>query len=101
MIFEIHLRRNSIKPCPVTRIMEVYTYHYNCKRWYGNVAGTRNLYLEGTVHPEEAAREDAKTITGSSECDIQLVQKFTMMVTDVETFPAMACLPLFKYSETT
>ena len=79
--------------------MDIYTYRYKCKRWYGNVTGTRNLYLEGSIVPEEAAKKDAKSVSGSGDCDIQLIQKFTMVVTDVETYPAMACQPLFKYVE--
>lgn len=78
--------------------MNVYTYHYNCPRWYGTVSGTRNLYLEGNVHPEEAIRRDAASMSGSEDCDIQLVQKFTMVIQDVETFPSMAALPLHKYN---
>lgn len=80
--------------------MDVYTYQYSCKRWYGDVTGTRNLYLEGSTPAEQAAQKDAKLATNSSACDIQLIQKFKMVVTDVETFPAMACQPLFKYVET-
>jgi len=60
----------------------------------------RNLYLEGLTPPEQAAQKDAKMATGSATCDVQLIQKFKMVVTDVETFPAMACQPLFKYVET-
>ena len=80
--------------------MDVYTYHYICSRWYGYVTGTRNLYLEGPTPPEQAAQKDAKMFTGSETCDVQLIQKYKMVVTDVETFPAMACQPLFKYVET-
>ena len=80
--------------------MDVYTYHYTCRRWYGNITGMRNLYLEGLTPPEQAAQKDAKMATGSTTCDVQLIQKFKMVVTDVETFPAMACQPLFKYVET-
>jgi len=80
--------------------MDVYTYHYTCQRWYGEVTGTRNLYLENSMPPEQAAQKDAKMANNSSVCDIQLIQKFKMVVTDVETFPAMACQPFFKYVET-
>lgn len=76
--------------------MDVYTYHYSCSRWYGVASGTRHLYLEGNLHPEDAARHDAKRVTGSSECDIHLIQKYKMVIEDVETYPAMACLPLHK-----
>ena len=79
--------------------MDVYTYRYSCQRWYSTVTGTRNLYLEQDIVPEVAAKNDAKRITGSSDCDVQLIQRFKMVVTDVETFPAMACQPLFRYNK--
>lgn len=77
--------------------MNVYTYHYNCPRWYGTNSGTRHLILEGNIHPEEAVRRDAAMLTGSADCDIRLIQKFTMVIQDVETYPAMAALPLHKF----
>lgn len=76
--------------------MDIYVYHYNCPRWYGWQSGTRRLYVEGAVHPEQAVKSDAKKISGSDDCDIHLIQKFTMVIKDVETYPAMACLPLHK-----
>lgn len=81
--------------------MNVYTYHYTCPRWYGTATGTRHLYLEGSLQPEDAARRDAESVTGSTECDIHLIQKYTMVVQDVETYPAMACLPLHKCKDDT
>lgn len=81
--------------------MNVYTYHYDCKSWYGTIRGTRNIYLEGgEVHPEEAVRKDAQIVSGSNDCNIRLIQKYTMTITDVETYPAMASLPLHKYTAT-
>lgn len=79
--------------------MDVFTYAYNCSRWYGAVSGTRNIYVEGEVTPIKAATEDAKRFTGSKTCDIRLLQRYKMIVSDVETFPAMATQPLFKCSD--
>ena len=81
--------------------MEVFTYTYHCKTWYNKVKGIRNVYVESGVDvlPEEAAKKDAEVATGSSECDIQLLQRFRMVVSDVEAFPAMAAQPLYKYSK--
>lgn len=61
--------------------------------------GTRNIYIESDLNPESAAKSDAKGITGASDCDIQLIQRFKMSVTDVETYPAMACQPLFRFHQ--
>ncbi len=79
--------------------MEVFTYRYKCKRWYGHVTGTRNLYVEDSTPPQTAALQDAKAYSGSETCDVQLMQKFRIVVTDVEMFPGMACQPLHCFNE--
>tara|TARA_B110000091_G_C13324624_1_gene273811 strand:- start:202 stop:354 length:153 start_codon:yes stop_codon:yes gene_type:complete len=47
-----------------------------------------------------AAQEDAKAVSGANKCDVHLIQKFKMSVTEVETYPAMACQPLHNWSKT-
>ena len=79
--------------------MDVYTYQYACQRWWGITTGKRNIYIENDLNPEQAARNDAKIVSGASECDVQLIQRFKMSVTDVETYPAMACQPMFRYQK--
>ena len=39
--------------------MDVFTYSYDCPRWYGRSQGTRNLYLDpmSTTEPIEAAKK--------------------------------------------
>jgi len=81
--------------------MDVYSYRYSCSTWYGLLksTGIRNFYSDSNIDPVQAAKKDAKRFNNSSECDIQLLQRFKMTVTDVETFPAMAAQPLYKYNE--
>lgn len=81
--------------------MDVYSYSYSCKTWYGLITATgiRNLYIDSNIDPYQAVKKDAKKFNNSSDCDIQLLQRFKMTVTDVETFPAMAAQPLHKYNE--
>lgn len=76
----------------------MYTYSYLCTRWYGSLSGVRNIYMEGDMAPEIAATKDAELISGSKTCDIQLLQRFRMVVSDVETFPAMAAQPLHRFT---
>jgi len=82
--------------------MDVYSYRFSCKTWYGlsTATGIRNFYCDSSVAPDVAAKNDAKQFNRSSECDVQLLQRFKMTVTDVETFPAMAAQPLHRYNET-
>ena len=70
--------------------MDIYTYKYTCPLWYMTYTGTRNIYVESDVQPEEAALTDAKAFSGAPTCDVHLLQKFRMTVSDVETYPAMA-----------
>ena len=61
-----------------------------------------NFYSDSELSPEKAvlaAKMDAERTHSSSECDVQLLQKFKMTVTDVETFPAMAAQPLYQIHE--
>lgn len=58
--------------------------------------GTRNIYVEDNTSPEEAALADAKAYSGADKCDIHLLQKFRMTVTDVETYPAMALQKTYR-----
>ena len=78
--------------------MDVYSYRYKCNTWYYlEVSGIRNFYSQDSVEPKLAALDDARKFTGSKECDVELLQRFKMTVTDVETFPAMATQPLHLY----
>jgi len=79
--------------------MDVFTYSYSCSNWYSQYQGVRNIYVEDGTLPEIAAKKDALVISGASRCDVQLIQRFKMVVTDVETYPAMACQPLHKWRE--
>lgn len=82
--------------------MDVYSYRYTCKTWYWTTTtGIRNFYSNDPSMDdkiEKAAIQDAKRANNSAECDIQLLQKFKMTVTDVQTFPAMAAQPLHQWS---
>jgi len=81
--------------------MDVFTYSYDCPRWYGRNQGTRNLYLDpmSTTEPIEAAKKDAQTISGSQTCDVHLIQKFRLAIEHVETYPAMATTPMYKFKQ--
>jgi len=70
--------------------MDGYLYHYRCPRWYGTPSGVRNLFLYNktshTKSPESIAKKDAEELTGSKTCDIQLIQKFSIMIQPLYTY---------------
>lgn len=73
--------------------MHGYLYHYKCSRWYGEQRGLKNIFVSD--HPKEnldivtLARQDAKKTTGSETCDIQLLQKFNILIKPVTTYSSL------------
>ena len=58
-----------------------YNYRYSCDMWWGYVVGVRNISYDGTE--DEVIAEGQKTarrITGSSNCKIELLEKFFMII---------------------
>jgi hypothetical protein len=58
-----------------------YNYSYSCDRWWGYTEGVRNIACDGTE--EEViteAHKTAKRITGSSNCKIEILEKFFMII---------------------
>jgi hypothetical protein len=82
--------------------MDIYSYRYSCQTWWGLVTttGIRNLYTDSEIAPEIAAKNDAKKFNNTSDCDVQLLQRFKMTVTEVEPYPALAAQPIYRYNET-
>ena len=66
-----------------------YTYRYNCKTWWGVRSGTRNIIVPDENDVEKYAINDANRTTGSSTCNIALMQKFfvTVQLADIYKFP--------------
>lgn len=73
--------------------MEGYLYHYNCARWYGSRTGLKNIFIDtksksdNTI--EKIIEEDAKKISGSDTCDVQLLQKFSIHIQPLTTYSSI------------
>jgi len=75
--------------------LNVFTYYYNCTKWYGWSQGVHNLVFNGKSNDAiSAAEEDAKQHQNSSNCDISLLQKFHMTVQLREPFPSLVTFPI-------
>ena len=85
----------------------LYSYKYNCSRWYGNVEGVKHLYVnnnnnnnnnnnttntttnETTETVRKMATEEAKQLSGSNTCKVTLLNKFKVAIKSVETYPSL------------
>jgi hypothetical protein len=75
--------------------MDFYMYKATCPRWYGWHNDIRHVVVEkGT--PEETVTNTAQKIsnamTGSNTCDIQLLQKYHMVIEAKKSYPALTVL---------
>jgi len=76
--------------------MDVFLYSYKCKRWYGNVEGLRDLYVDREMSEQETidkSLKDAKQHTGSETCNTQLLVKYQMIIDSVKTYPNISKIP--------
>lgn len=75
--------------------LTVFTYYYDCAKWYGYTQGVRNLVFEGSSEDAlKTAMEDAKKHQYSSDCKVALLQKFYMNIKLHEPFPSLMTFPL-------
>ena len=77
----------------------LYSYSYKCPRWYGNVNGVNNIFVEDDQTEEnvkDLAKNQMNTKTGSQTCDIQLLNKFDLVVKSVKTYPSLTCINIQK-----
>jgi hypothetical protein len=76
--------------------MDVYLYKYKCKAWYGNNEGIRNIYTDKDISEGDILKrlvEDAKEVTKSSSCSVDLLVKYQMVMNSVKTYPNISQLP--------
>jgi len=80
--------------------LTVFTYFYNCSKWYGYTQGVHNLVFHGkSADATSAAMEDAKKHQNSSDCNVALIQKFQMNIKLQEPFPSLMTFPLSTQKE--
>lgn len=82
--------------------MDFYMYKYNCQRWYGTVSDVRHMTVNDSTTEEEVkkiANTFAKKLSGSQTCDIQLLQKYHMIVKPEKTYVSLTSLPFSNIIE--
>jgi hypothetical protein len=82
--------------------MDFYMYKYNCQRWYGVVTDVRHMTVNDKTTEEKVkkiATIHAKSLSGSQTCDVQLLQKYHMIVKPVKTYVSVTSLPFSNIVE--
>ena len=62
-------------------------YRYACTGWFGSTHGIRNIFVTENENPHDIAQLDAQYHSYSNKCDIEMMQKFQLSITSVETYP--------------
>ena len=75
--------------------MDFYMYKSICPRWYAYVTDIRHIVVpekmaEGKVI--DLARNQSNNITGSGGCNIQLLQKYHMVIEPLKSYAALTGL---------
>ena len=75
--------------------MDFYMYKSLCPRWYGVENNIRHIVVAKDTteqNVKQQAKQMANAITGSKTCDIQLIQKYHMIIQPKKSYAALTHL---------
>lgn len=75
--------------------MDFYMYKSSCPRWYQYYEDIRHIIVAKDTAEEtvkEQARQASNILTGSSNCNIQLIQKYHMIIQPKKSYIALTHL---------
>ena len=75
--------------------MDFYMYKSTCPRWYGIENYIRHIVVSkdtSETNVKQQAKQMANTFTGSKTCDIQLIQKYHMIIQPKKSYAALTHL---------
>ena len=80
-------------------IMNIYMFKYDCPTWYGyfRSSGISQIQVNEDLSEEKIiniAKRNANNRTGSSNCNIQLLQQFELSIKSVKNFSGLATIPI-------
>ena len=75
--------------------MDFYMYRSTCNGWLGSYSDIKHIVVSRDTNEDEVLKK-AKTITestsGNTGCNIQLLQKYHMMIEPKKSYPALTGL---------
>ena len=75
--------------------MDFYMYKSSCSRWWATQNDIRHIVVAKDTKEEEVkeqAKQTANTLTGSKTCNIQLIQKYHMIIQPKKSYAALTHL---------
>ena len=75
--------------------MDFYMYKSSCPRWWAIQNDIRHIVVAKDTKEEEVkeqAKQTANTLTGSKTCNIQLIQKYHMIIQPKKSYAALTHL---------
>ncbi len=75
--------------------MDFYMYKSSCPRWYSTLNDIRHIVVAKDTKEEdvkEQAKQTANILTGSKTCNIQLIQKYHMIIQPKKSYAALTHL---------
>ena len=75
--------------------MDFYMYRSTCNGWLGSYSDIKHIVVSRDTNENkvlEKAKAITETTTGKADCDIQLLQKYHMMIEPKKSYPALTGL---------
>ena len=77
--------------------MDTYLYKYVCPRWWGNITGLGNINSNAADKDTEVIEKATKYenwTNGSKGCNIALLQKYKVSITNIKNYSALTSIPM-------
>jgi hypothetical protein len=75
--------------------MDFYMYRLNCTGWLGNYSDIKHIVVSRNTDESRVvsqAKKISEDANGGGACDIQLLQKYHMMIEPKKSYPALTGL---------
>lgn len=87
---------NKLNNMLVGNKMDFYMYKYSCKGWFGNITNINHIVANENTNKDEIisnAKQHSKSVSGSTNCDIRLLQKYKMVIYPEKSYSSLTELP--------
>lgn len=78
--------------------MDFYMFKYICPTWLGNYQNIQHIVVPPNTTEKEVekmAKKFSNNITNSEKCDVNLLQKYRMMVVPEKSYPSLTNLSFY------
>jgi hypothetical protein len=79
--------------------MDFYMYESICTSWFGNTTSIRHIIIPKNMSEEDVIKKaeiSSKNITGSAKCNINLLQKYYMLIYPQKSYSSLTGIKFHK-----